>query len=135
MKTHDLLSRLTKLRKTGKDSFVACCPAHQDKSPSMTVRITPETILIHCFAGCSTEEILGAIGMEFGDLYPDHGRDVKPTRISSADALRCVAFEALVAAASAATMRTRALGAAEIERLMQASARINAALDMAGVRP
>lgn len=133
MNASDFLSRLQKVRKTSRDSWVACCPAHEDRSPSMTVKETPETILIHCFAGCSTESILGAVGMTFDDLYPDHRETVKPGKLSANDALRCIAFEALVAAASAGTMRERSLTEDEVSRLMQASSRIQAALDMAGV--
>lgn len=134
MKLQQLLSSLHGVRKTGPHSWIARCCAHEDKSPSLTIKATPETILLHCFAGCDTESILGAIGMSFDDLYPDHGREVKPGRISAADALRCVAFESLVITASAGTMRQRQLTDKEMERLVQASARIQAAIDMSGVR-
>lgn len=134
MKLQQLLSSLAKVRQTSRDSWVACCPAHADKSPSMTIKAAPNTILIHCFGGCSTEEILGAIGMTFDDLYPDSGREVKPGKLSAADALRCIAFESLVVTATAGTMRQRAITPTEMERLVQASARIQASLEMAGVR-
>lgn len=133
MKLDLLLSSLHKVRKTGADSWVACCPAHADKSPSMTVKATPETILIHCFAGCSTAEILGAVGMTFDDLYPAHNRTVKPQKLSARSALECIAFESLVVSASAATMRQRQLTDKETARLIQACGRIQASLDMAGV--
>ena len=67
-----LLSRLEKVRKTGVDSYIACCPAHQDKSPSMTIReLDDGRILIHDFAGCSADEVVGAVGMELKDLMPE----------------------------------------------------------------
>ncbi len=83
-KLDNLLSRLTKVRQTGKSEFVACCPSHADKSPSMTIReIEPDHILLHCFGGCSAGEILGAVGLTFDDVYPDRARDEvrKPAKI------------------------------------------------------
>lgn len=133
MKLDQLLSALRKVKKTCPDQWVACCPAHEDKSPSMTIKATPETILLHCFAGCSTFEILGAIGMTFDDLYPPRNTHVRPQKLSPRSALECIAFEALVVAASGATMRQRDLTPDEMARLVQATSRIQASLDMAGV--
>lgn len=133
MKIQQLLDSLTKVRRTGPDRWIACCPAHDDNGPSLTIKATSETVLIHCFAECSTEEVLGAVGMTFSDLYPDHQELVKPQRLSAPDALRCIAFEAKVAAASMGTMRQRPLTEKEQARLIKASSRIQAALDMAGV--
>ena len=134
MKIQELLSRLDKVKKSGPDRWVARCPAHDDKGPSLSIKATNETVLIHCFAGCGAEAVLGAVGMDFADLYPDHREQVKPQRLSAQDALRCIAFESVVVAASAGTMRQRQLTEQEIDRLIQASARIQAALDMAGAR-
>ncbi len=134
MKTQELLSCLLRVKRTSSNSWVACCPAHEDRSPSLTIKETPETVLLHCFAGCSTDEILGAVGMTFDDLYPDHREHIKPQRLSAPDALRCVAFESLVVVASAGTMRERDLTSDEMSRLVTASARIQAAIEMAGVR-
>lgn len=71
VKTAEFLSRLQKVRKVGSDSWVACCPAHEDKHPSMTVTEVDERLLIHCFAGCGIDEIVGAVGMDLADLFPE----------------------------------------------------------------
>lgn len=131
MKLDQLLSSLSKVRKVGPDSWVACCPAHADKSPSLTVKATPETILLHCFAGCAPVEILGAVGMTFDDLYPAHDRTVKPQKLSPRAALECIAQESMLVAASGATMRQRELTASEMARLVKATSRIQAAWEMA----
>jgi DNA primase len=55
----------------GARSWYAKCPAHDDKSPSLSIRETGDTILIHCFAGCSAEDVLAAVGLSFRDLYRD----------------------------------------------------------------
>ena len=49
----DVLARLRKTRKT-KDGWMACCPAHPDTTPSLSVGIGDDgRILLNCFAGCS----------------------------------------------------------------------------------
>ena len=40
----------------------ACrCPAHPDKTPSLSVRLGDRAILFHCFAGCTSRAILAAL--------------------------------------------------------------------------
>lgn len=61
-------------------------------------------VLVHCFAGCETESVLGSVGMDMTDLFPPeekrreygHGKpSVKPAFYAS-DLMRVIAFEALV---------------------------------------
>ncbi len=43
-------------------SYAMCiCPAHDDCSPSLSVRQGDRGILVHCFAGCRSEAVLKAI--------------------------------------------------------------------------
>jgi hypothetical protein len=37
------------------------CPAHDDRRPSLSVRIGRTSLLLHCFAGCSAAEILRSL--------------------------------------------------------------------------
>lgn len=83
-KLYRLLSMLEKVKRTGSDSYIACCPSHEDKNPSMTIReVEPDHILLHCFAGCDTQSILSSIGLSFNDIHPDRARDElrKPSQI------------------------------------------------------
>lgn len=74
MSVENLLQKLGKVKKTGNGKFQACCPAHDDKGPSLAIReLDDGRILIHCFAGCGAGEVLNAVGMEFADLYPKIG--------------------------------------------------------------
>lgn len=130
MKLDQLLGSLQKVKKTGADRWVACCPAHEDKGPSLAIKANENTVMLHCFAGCCTEEILSAVGMTFSDLYPTGGAPQKPQRIPATEALRCISYETLVVVASAGTMRQRELTESEMSRLVQASARIQAAQEM-----
>lgn len=45
---------------------MACCPAHDDRTPSLSVRPGRSAVLYHCFAGCSHEAVLTALGQGIG---------------------------------------------------------------------
>ena len=60
----DLLDRLDKVKRISHSRATARCPAHADKSPSMTITEGHTCILMHCFAGCTFESILAAINVE-----------------------------------------------------------------------
>ena len=53
---------LDKGRRSG-DSWVACCPAHDDAIPSLSVTDNPDggAPLVHCHAGCSQDAVLGEL--------------------------------------------------------------------------
>jgi len=71
MNADTLLARLQHVRQAGDRRWTARCPAHDDKSPSLSIRDTGDRVLIHCFVGCDPVDILSAIGLEWNDLYPD----------------------------------------------------------------
>jgi hypothetical protein len=74
-----LLARLERVKQTGPGQWIARCPAHQDKSPSMSVKQCDDgTILLHDFAGCSPSDILAAVGLELRDLFPERIKDTSP---------------------------------------------------------
>ena len=70
----DILERLDAVRATAPGTYVARCPAHNDGRPSLSVSVKPDRILVHCFAGCTPEEITAAVGLTLADLYPDKGQ-------------------------------------------------------------
>ena len=50
----------------------AKCPAHEDGSPSLSIGTGSDgRVLLHCHAGCSTDAIVDALGINVGDLYPE----------------------------------------------------------------
>jgi hypothetical protein len=51
------------------DHFVAQCPAHDDGRPSLGVDYRNEKVLLNCYAGCFTDDIVRALGLEFTDLF------------------------------------------------------------------
>ena len=134
MKTNILLSTLDKVRKSGPHSWVACCPAHADKSPSLTITETDDgRVLVHCFAGCDTESVLGAVGLTFDDLFPESPGGRKPERMpfNPRDVLAAVSKEALIVALCASDMaKGRHLTPSEHQRLIQATGRIKQAAEI-----
>ena len=73
-----VLSRLDRVRKAGA-GWSARCPAHQDKTASLSVTSgTDGKLLVHCFAGCSVHDVLGAIGLTINELFPQRLRDASP---------------------------------------------------------
>ncbi len=50
--------------------FSARCPAHEDSSPSLSIKEGSDgRALVLCRAGCATEAVLATLGLTFADLY------------------------------------------------------------------
>jgi hypothetical protein len=63
-----LLARLEGVRPAGPHSWMARCPAHEDRDPSLSVSVREGRVLVHCFAGCAPEAVLEAVGLTWKDL-------------------------------------------------------------------
>jgi len=104
MSIETVISRLDGVRETAPGKYLARCPAHDDRSPSLAISEGDDgRVLIHDFAGCQTEDVLSAIGLTFSDVMPERiGQDhvYKPVRnrISAKDALSTLDHESLVVA-------------------------------------
>lgn len=66
-----LLDRLERVRKCG-GGWIARCPAHEDKSASLSVADADGRVLIHCFAGCTPLAVVEAAGLRLQDLFERH---------------------------------------------------------------
>jgi hypothetical protein len=76
-----------RVKRRGDGKALACCPAHHDHEPSLSVSTGDDgRVLLKCFAACSAESIVGALGLKMSDLFPqDEGGGgplsiLKPTR-------------------------------------------------------
>jgi len=74
-----ILERLQKVNQTNPNQWIACCPAHADRSPRLALKQCDNgKILIKCWAGCGIDDIVVAIGLQLTDLFPpkegDYGR-------------------------------------------------------------
>jgi hypothetical protein len=70
--TFNPFAHLPNYREHG-DDFTASCPgplhAHGDRHPSFCGKWDGEKWIVHCHAGCSTEDILTAMGLTWAALY------------------------------------------------------------------
>ena len=53
------------------DQRTAQCPAHEDRSPSLSVKAIEGMTLLHCHAGCDTADVVAALDLKPRDLFDD----------------------------------------------------------------
>ena len=64
------LSKLDRVKAAGPGKWMACCPAHEDRTPSLSVSAGEDgRVLLNCFAGCPVENVLAGTGLQWGDLH------------------------------------------------------------------
>ena len=132
MSIDNILNRLDRVKETGNSKYLACCPAHDDRSPSLSIRETKDgQILLNCFAGCDVHSVLDALGLTFSDVYPEPlGHHFKPTkqRVNAREILASLDHESLVVAIIGAdVLEHKELDSETWDRLGVAVNRINAA--------
>jgi putative DNA primase/helicase len=67
-----VLDKLTGVKPSGPNRWMAQCPAHEDREASLSLKIGDDgKALMRCHAGCLTAAIVAAIGLTMGDLFPD----------------------------------------------------------------
>lgn len=130
-----LLSRLEKVQSIGNGRYKALCPAHDDNSPSLAIKNDDDKLLLHCFSGCDTADVLNAIGLTFCDIMPNKSvgnikKDRKP--FYAIDVLGIIKFEStLVYIYATDIAKGLTLTSNDRERLLLASSRINHAYEVA----
>lgn len=69
-----LTSRQCAWRPVGPDRWMAQCPAHADRGPSLSIRRGDDArVLMNCFAGCEKDDILAALGLTWADTFSGPG--------------------------------------------------------------
>lgn len=129
MRVDILLTRLSKVQPRGNAQWMCRCPAHQDRTASLSVAEIDGRVLLHCFAGCEPDAVLGAVGLQFSDLYPDRTTDhAAPRRhvVSASDALRIAKKEiAVIAIVASDILESREMTPDAWQRFADAASRIN----------
>lgn len=67
----ELISRLEGVRETARDCWVAKCPAHDDRTPSLSIKHADGRVLVHCFGGCPATDVVAAVGLQLSDLFDE----------------------------------------------------------------
>lgn len=136
-----ILPRLEAVRRVAR-GWTARCPAHEDRSPSLALDVGTDgqTVLIHCFAGCSAAEVLAAVGLNLADLFarptePIGGRRHERQRIAVETgwraALSTVIKESTIIEIAASDLKRGVqLSEEDRTRLATAAARIHAAWEV-----
>lgn len=131
-----LLARLNGVRRTGDGRWIARCPSHNDRRPSLSIReLDDGRILVHDFGGCAVADVLAALSLEFDALFPPRAisdqlrRERRP--FDAFSILRCIAAEAEIASLAADNLSNgMLLSDPDRERLRTAAMRLCAALEL-----
>ena len=76
--TFNRIVEQTKATTTGTGGqYSGLCPAHNDRSPSLSLTLTEDRILIKCHSGCSINEICSGFGIKKSDLFRRCETDTK----------------------------------------------------------
>ena len=137
MSVDSLLDRLARVRRMGSTRWVARCPAHDDRYPSLAIRETDnDRVLLHCFAGCAVENVLSAVELGWDAVFPPRRIDQRVPRerrpLDAMSVLTCVANEAaLVSLAADNLPNGMHISDQDRDRLRQGSVRLQAAEEIA----
>lgn len=125
-----LLDRLQGVKRKAPGKWMAKCPAHDDRNPSLGISEGDGgKIICHCFAGCDTSDVLAAVGLTFNDLFPERTAgeydptkpQSKPPRFSASELLKTALFETtVIRVAMAKLMSSGVLGDGDVDRVDQA---------------
>ena len=120
-----VLSRLRGVKRHG-DRYMALCPAHQDKSPSLSLsRGDGDRALIHCYAGCQARDVLAAVGLELRDLFPGNMSEEQRQQYRRAALEKERLFECLVIEAAKSEAKAGSLSDESTVRLALAKERVD----------
>jgi len=128
-----LISHLDGVKEIRHGQYIARCPAHEDGSPSLAIKDGDEgRVILHCFAGCETEDVLNAIGVTFADVMPERigteysYKPLKP-RFDARQVLECISHELTVVCLSTDRLAKSTAGDDQ-DRLILAAGRFSNAL-------
>jgi len=85
--TDEQLAQRLHARRSGR-GWIAPCPAHNDRSPSLSIGEGSDgRLLLHCFGGCSTESIVSKLGLSMSDLFaePRALRQARPPEVRASE--------------------------------------------------
>ena len=124
-----VLARLEHVIDRGYGQFFACCPAHDDGHPSLSIKVLDDgRVLLHCFAGCGVDRVLAALQLELSDLYSyaPHPAKSKAPRWNARDLLSMARREVQVAVIAVAdVLAGKPINASDQQRLQVAHERLS----------
>jgi hypothetical protein len=89
------IAELLNARPAGRDRWKACCPAHPDKHPSLSITQGRQAVLLRCWShGCTPDQVCAALGLRISDLFdgpaptPEQARAAAVEREKAQEAAR-----------------------------------------------
>ncbi len=77
----NILSRLDGVKETKPDQWIAICPSHADRNPSLAIKRGEDgRVLLKCWAGCRAGDVVEDTGLELKDLFDQPIKCRKPSR-------------------------------------------------------
>ena len=121
MSADELVNRLDHVRQVGPGKWISRCPAHDDRSPSLSIReLEDGRTLVHCFGGCGAIDVLDAVGLDYSALFPPDGKEFAPIY---RNAPRETVDELVIAIGKHDIAQGKRLSAADKERYREAKKR------------
>lgn len=139
MAIESFLNQLQKVKKRGAGKWSACCPVHNDRTPSLTISDDNGMVLIHCFGcGASGNDVAMALGVDISELFPprDYSQyspddylteSKRRTYFSAAQVLEALQDDTLVVYLIADDIAKKGITDKTKERLLLSVSRIQAA--------
>jgi hypothetical protein len=125
--TQTLLDRLDDVRSSGKDRWLARCPAHKDGSPSLSICDKGDRVLAHCFAGCDIADVMTAVNLSMTDLFEDKPAERKGSSrpyLTSREIVAVIEEDTWFLIVAAQAMLENKFNAADQDRLHQVVPRL-----------
>ena len=134
-----LLHRLERVQRSGQGWRADCPNGHKTHGTLSLAQGDDGGILLHCFSGCATSDVLGALGLTMADIQPERLRDGSPIgrRTAARERFRLASVTAaagviereanIVLIAACDMLRGDVLDPADVARLIDAADRIGAA--------
>lgn len=135
MSIESFLSKLEKVKRRGHGKWMACCPVHQERNPSLSIKDDNGKIIMMCFGcGANGVDVAGAIGVDLSELFPpkdiyDASTNHPQSRqyFHAADILKALETETLVIYMIAKDMLTNGINQETFDRLSLAIKRVQIA--------
>src|SRR3954464_10801513 len=103
-----ILDKLTRVKQVKPGTWMAACPCCESRRgrPLAVTETADGRTLIYAFCGCSTEDVLGRVGLTINDLFPEPLSTTRPrpVRVPAGDVLAALSEESTVIALVAADM-------------------------------
>jgi hypothetical protein len=80
MNVDEIASHFRGVKGAGRGKYMATCPCHDDRKQSLSITEEQDRVLVKCFAGCDTRDILARAGLTYRDLFAHPPEPSRPEK-------------------------------------------------------